>query len=354
MWRNYVTSPRSSTVGLLHSRMGMTNSLRLLVALGWALRLIHYLRDPSVWHDEAALIVNVLRHDFCELLGPPQWNEAAPPLFLWLERVVVLVLGDSPFALRLIPLLASCAALPLIAATAARRLPARGAFWAVLLVAVSDRLLWHACEAKPYSLDVMLAALMLFAFDRTEHWPLSRRLIGLMIFSPFAIFLSYPACFLCGGLWLALYSASVSHPLACAAGFLGSPQRKQGVVRYSLGHAALFFGCSVIIGASFLLLYFGPIRAQRTGSMEGCWLTHFPNWTRPWTVPWWSVMSTLEVLRYNFKPFGSLLIGFAVIGGVTWWRRDRAWLILLTAPLALAWLAALIGGYPYGGSRLEA
>src|SRR5437764_7800809 len=130
----------------------MRNTLRWLVALGCGLRLFHYLRDPSVWHDEAALIVNVLRHDFWQLLGPLQWNEAAPPLFLWLERAIVLLLGDSTFALRLLPMLAGCAALILLAATAKRVLPPRGAFWSVLLFAVSDRLLWYACEATPYSL----------------------------------------------------------------------------------------------------------------------------------------------------------------------------------------------------------
>jgi hypothetical protein len=330
----------------------MTNSIRLLVALGWALRLFHFLRDPSVWHDEAALIVNVLRHDFGELLGPLLWNEAAPPLFLWLERALVMLLGDSTFALRLLPLLASCATLPLVAVTAARRLPPRGAFWAVLLVAVSDRLLWHACEAKPYSLDVFIAALMLFAYDRTTLWSLNRRLFALMVISPLVIFLSYPACCLCGGFWLTLVVGQPL-PLACAAGSLGSPQRKQGEAAGSLGHATLFLSCASVIGTAFLLLYLGPIRAQRTGPMEGCWLTHFPNWSRPWTLPWWSLMSTLEVLRYNFKPLGALYVGFVVVGGVTTWRRDRAWLVLLLAPLGLAWLGSVVGGYPYGGSRLE-
>src|SRR5260221_8624366 len=80
----------------------------LLALLGSLLRFFHCLRDPSVWHDEAALIVNVLSKDFAALLGPLEWNEAAPPLFLWLERAVVLTLGDSTYALRLIPMLASC------------------------------------------------------------------------------------------------------------------------------------------------------------------------------------------------------------------------------------------------------
>src|ERR1700748_299826 len=86
-----------------------------LGALGLALRSYHYLRNPSVWHDEAALIVNVLGKGFRELLGPLFFAEAGPPLFLWVERAVSLVLGDSTFALRLLPFLASCAGLLLFA-----------------------------------------------------------------------------------------------------------------------------------------------------------------------------------------------------------------------------------------------
>ena len=88
--------------------IGSRKSLIFVTAVGIALRLFHYLRDPSVWHDEAALVVNVLNLNFAQLLGPLMWHEASPPLFLWLERAVTLVLGDSTYALRLIPVLASC------------------------------------------------------------------------------------------------------------------------------------------------------------------------------------------------------------------------------------------------------
>src|SRR5260370_14788958 len=79
-----------------------------LVGLGLGLRLVHYVRDPSVWHDEAALIVNVLGKGFRELLGPLFLNEAGPPLFLWLERAMVLVGGEGTYVLRLGALPASC------------------------------------------------------------------------------------------------------------------------------------------------------------------------------------------------------------------------------------------------------
>src|SRR5438128_12417 len=56
-----------------------------LVLLGLALRGYHYLRGPSMWHDEAAVAVNVLDKDYQGLLGPLRFHEAAPPLFLWVE-----------------------------------------------------------------------------------------------------------------------------------------------------------------------------------------------------------------------------------------------------------------------------
>src|SRR5438552_759946 len=81
--------------------------LVLVIAAGLGLRTFHFVRDPSMWHDEAALVLNVLQSGFGELLGPLRFAEAAPPLFLWAERAVSLVFGDGTFALRLVPFVAS-------------------------------------------------------------------------------------------------------------------------------------------------------------------------------------------------------------------------------------------------------
>src|SRR5436190_24369182 len=86
----------------------------LVIVAGIALRAFHFARDPSMWHDEAALVLNVLQKSFGELLGPLRFAEAAPPLFLWVERGVILSLGDSTFALRLVPFAASCLVVVLV------------------------------------------------------------------------------------------------------------------------------------------------------------------------------------------------------------------------------------------------
>ncbi|HLW66802.1 MAG TPA: glycosyltransferase family 39 protein [Gemmataceae bacterium] len=317
-----------------YKRLLSTHATSIIVVAGCALRLYHYLRNPSVWHDEAALIVNVLDQSFLQLLGPLRWNEAGPPLFLWAERALALLLGDSTYALRLLPLLASCAGLTLFAAAVRRILSSSAVPWAVLLFACSDRLLWHACEAKPYALDVFFAAAVLFTMSRIRDWPLDGQLWLWALLSPVMIFASFPACFVIGGLFLFYL------PLV----------RRNATWQ----QRALYTLWSGIVVICFSVLYFGPIQAQRNSSMEECWTLHFPNWGRPWTLPIWSVASTAEVFRYCFLPVGNLLFPFALIGAFAFWRSEqRRWITLLAGPLALAWVAACLHGYPYGGSRLE-
>lgn len=311
----------------------MPVSIRLLVILGCGLRLFHFLRNPSVWHDEAALIDNVLRLDFTQFWGPLRWNEAAPPLFLALERAIVLTLGDSTLSVRLAPLIAGCLALWLFAGAACRLISHRGAALAVLLLVVSDRLIWHSIEAKSYSVDVLINSGLLWALAGTSTWHMTRRLGILIAICPFLMFVSYPACFMCGAAWIALAHGA----------------RREGRAAF-----AMLIVLAGVILVSFALLYFGPIHAQRTGPMEECWSGHFPDWSRPWKAPIWTVANTFEVFRYGFMPWGNLLLPVAVAGSAALWRSARqtvTW--MAAAPLVLAWLAGLMHGYPYGGSRLE-
>jgi MYXO-CTERM domain-containing protein len=306
---------------------------RLLVVLGLALRLFHFLRNPSVWHDEAAVLVNVLERNFLELLGPLRFAEAAPPLFLWAERASALLFGESTYALRLLPFLASCGSLLLLAWLAHRLLPPRAVSWAVLLFACSEMLLWHSCEAKPYALDVFAAVSLLALFVLTQGWPLGRQLFVFLPVAPLAIFLCYPGCFLCGGLLLALLPA------------VYRGRRWTSWLQYA--------GLALLIGGSFLALYFGPVRAQHNAAIESCWPRQFPDWNRPWRVPDWTFFSTLEVVRYCCEPTGTALAPLAALGALTWWRqRRRRLLVLGLAPLGLALVASFLRAYPYGGVRV--
>jgi hypothetical protein len=306
-----------------------------LLALGVALRGFHYLRDRAVWHDEAAVVVNVLSLGPGELLGPLRFHEAAPPLFLWLLKAVALALGDSSLSLRLPSFLAGVASLLLLAHVAGRLLAPRAVPWAVLLFAASEQMLWHASEAKPYALDVLAATLVLAAYAWGRGRPPAQALLAFAPLAPPLIFLSYPACFLFGALLVALLPAVW--------------RRRQ--VRTWAAYGLL----AAVTGASFLLLLCGPVRAQHDPVIHADWASCMPCWQRPWSVPGWALLSSLEVCRYCCKPLGQSLAPLALVGAAALWRRGlRGWVVLLVLPVALALLAACLHRYPYGGVRVLA
>jgi hypothetical protein len=303
------------------------------LAFGLGLRLYHYLRDPSMWHDEAALVLNVLHKGYFDLLGPLSFAEAAPPLFLWLEKTAALAFGDSTYALRLFPLLAGSAALFLFVPVARRVVRPPAVPWAILLFACSDHLLWHSCEAKPYAVDVFAATLLLATYSCTTSWALARRLLLYALLAPLLIFIAYPGCFLYGGLLVALL------PTVC--------RTRQATTCFGFAFLVL------TVFASFGLLLAGPIEAQRCETIVECWKSSFPCWERPWTVPLWTVLALLEVFRYCFEPIGQVFFLLASAGAVRLWQRGfRTVLGLLLVPLLLPLFAAYLQAYPFGGYRV--
>jgi hypothetical protein len=300
--------------------------------VGLGLRLFHYVRNPAVWHDEAALLVNVLEKSYRDLLGPLLFGEAAPPLFLWLERALSQLAGDGTAILRVVPFLASCGALLLLLWAARRCLHPEAVPWAVLLLACSNRLLWHSCEAKPYAVDVFAATVVLALFFMPAA--LDRKLLVAVALAPLLILLSYPGVFLCGGLLVALLP--------------GVHQR------HRFRTWLLYSFLTLVIVGTFLWLVYGPARAQRCNAMDQCWVGQFPPWRRPWMIPTWTLFSSLDVFRYCFEPTGHVLALAAGAGAVQLWRsRQRTTLALLLVPAALALLASFVDAYPWGGARVE-
>jgi hypothetical protein len=308
--------------------------LMAAVLAGLSLQAYHYLRRPVMWHDEAAITANILVKDFADLLGPLRYAQAAPPLFLWAERGLCLLVSDDVYALRLVPFVASCLALVLFACVARHWMPDPAAAWTVLLFGTSDRFLRHGCEVKPYAVDLLVSSAVLAAYTFTRTWPLRRRIVLYALAAPPLLWLSYPACFPYAGLLAALL-----------------PE----VWRDRRGRTALLYGCwAAVVATAFGLLVVGPIRAQHSADLDAYWSSHFPDLKHFWRVPGWVAGSTLDILHYAANPIGEFLGVFAALGAWGMWRtRQRRLLLLLAAPLGAALLAAALKAYPYGGSRLQ-
>jgi hypothetical protein len=302
----------------------------IAVAAGLLLRAWHLAADHTVWYDEAVLLANVLNKGYGQLLGPLEHAVAAPPLFLWLLRLVGETCGDVPRCWRLEPFVCGCALLLVSVPLARRVLPPAAVAPAVALVAWSDNLVWHSVIVKPYSGDALLAALLLYAFVVTDGWAAARRLWWLAAATPFVLGVSYPAMFIVGGLLLALLPDAVKER----------------------ARPAWLVAAAAAVGM-LALLYLGPITAQRVPGLVKEWQSHYPDFARPWTVPWWVVRHTAQVFQFTFNPSGFALFALAPVGMWTTWRAGcRGLVVALVAPFLLAMTAAALKAYPYGFSRL--
>lgn len=303
-----------------------------LVACGVTLRILPWAGNPPVWQDEAALALNVVHLGFADYLGPLQHFQAAPPLYLIVERASLCLFDTGEMALRAPAVLAGCASLVLFALLAGRVLEPVPAALAVGLFAVSDRLVWHAAEVKPYAVDAFAAVLVAWGYVRIRDWPLGWQCALWALILPVLLWLSYPACFVASGLILVLL------PAAWRAGW---------------GGRLACLGLGLAVAGSFLALTRGPVAAQHNTVLTGFWATELADWSRPAQVPRWVMETGIDVCRYSLIPLGEVLIPVAVAGAVRLARTDRRVLALLLAPVALNLLAALAGRYPFGGGRVN-
>jgi hypothetical protein len=287
-----------------------------------------------MWGDEASAMLNVVSKDYVGLLGPLSHDSPSPILFLWLERFTLELLGDSTLALRLPPLLASVALLLWSAAMFPRWIPLAGACVSLTLLATSNRLVWHAVEAKPYAFDILAALAMPSLFFGLTTWSYWGRLLLQGVLAPLVIGLCYPGVFVMGGI------------LAATLPIGPGRSRRDRVCWVLLG--------MVVVG-SFLFVLLGPAQSQRNASVDSCWTSYFPRWHDPWSLPGWVALSWGSVPDYAFRPIGMGLAPLVLLGGILLYRRGLRRLVLaLSLPIGLAFLASLLGKYPFGGARVLA
>ncbi|MBC8163088.1 MAG: DUF2723 domain-containing protein, partial [Roseiflexaceae bacterium] len=157
---------RIQTRSVVQLRLG-TLALLALVGLGFALRL-YRLDAQSLWLDEGGTWAEVTRQSWGFLLADLMRPTAAYPLYHLLLKGWIAIVGDSEWALRLPSALAGTALVlvTVLAATEVHRHGKNARYRLILptlLAAISPYALWHAQDAKVYSLLMLVVALMLWA-----------------------------------------------------------------------------------------------------------------------------------------------------------------------------------------------
>lgn len=316
-----------------------------LLVLGVAYRLYIYLLAFPLWRDEAALALNFVGRDFRGLLGTLDNLQIAPILFLWIEKAIYQYLGGSTALLRLVPLMAGVAGLMLFDRLARRCLTPLPAALAVGCLAVAPTPVHLASTVKPYSLDLLVAGLLLtLAFGYLQAPQRLRCLAALALVIPFAIAASFPAVFVAGAVGLVLMPIVWRQAGRAARGWFAA--------FLILCMATFLIQLRFVGGASH-----DPESIAVREYMATFWKDAFLPRQPLHALHWFVRCHVGHMLSYPLAFNGGGLLGLilALLGGRALWRqRQLPLLALCLLPFALNFVAGALHRYPYAGDqRLE-
>ena len=313
-----------------------------LILLAAALR-FHGLPDDSIGPDEV-VFANNSRGTIGETLSWTRVRSSAPMLYptaLWVVQKV----ERSATGIRFLPALASTltvAAIVLLLPLAG--VPRATALLAGLLAMLSDAAIQHAQDAREYSLDTLLAVIMLFAALRALNGGKARLLLPLSLFV--APLLQYG---------LVLWGA------ALLAGLLALRWRRRPS-RAALAEAVRLTAVpAAALGAGSLVTWLLTLRWQETGWGIGSYLSGAYYGAIYYGTSFADVPGMLEfvataalnLLDYHLlDAFGGIavvaaLLAFALNRGF----RTHPLTVFFIAALAVTAVAALLDLYPLGGVR---
>ncbi len=305
----------------------------VMVIGGLILRVWHYVANHSIWYDESVLLVNVMDKDFAGLLGPLHHAVAAPPLFVWLLKLIHVTVGDVPYVWRAVPFVSGVVGLLLTVPLARKLFDPPAAVLAVGLVAVSDCAVWLGCCVKPYAGDAAIVTALLLYLKATDGWPVAKRLLLLAALAPPVLCFSYTSVFAFGALMLAML------PAVWRSG-------PRGWLAWLLAGAA--------VGGTLAVLYFGPMKEQRDSNLFREWKPYMTDFEDPAGLPFWLLRSFLGVCQFACNPSGFVLGLLAPLGVWGLWKNGRREMaIACVGMFVLALVAAGMKAYPFGQSRLS-
>ncbi|MBX3413391.1 MAG: glycosyltransferase family 39 protein [Pirellulales bacterium] len=311
------------------------------LVLGIGLRLLRYLLCCPLWGDEAYVAANFFEQSYADLLQPLRYHQVCPPLFLWTELTIVRLFGFSEYSLRLVPCLAGIATLLLFWRFASGILRGLPLLMAVAFFAVAYYPIRHGGEVKPYATDLFAAMLLMTLLGEWLRRPGEARWLWVLAtVTPLLVWLSYPSVFVAGGVGLALGWHAWRH---------GTASIRLAVVAFGITLLASFGGLQYVMAMAQYQREFGA------GGMGDYWQMAFPPVTQPIALVTWLVREhTGHIFAFPIggKNGASTLNLICFVAGVVllWRVRRRTLLLACLGPFFLAFVAASLQRYPYGGS----
>jgi 4-amino-4-deoxy-L-arabinose transferase-like glycosyltransferase len=320
------------------------------VVAGIILRVFHFIHNRSLWNDEAYLANSLIRMDFTELMqGPLAYHQKAPITYLWISRLSVLLFGKTEMALRLFSFLCGIASLFVFLPVARYFLKPLGAVVAMAILAMAGSLVFHAVEAKQYSVELLSTIVALYLYIKYHNRLDFSSLLLWGLWGAILVWFSYPVIFVLAGIAFAM----------CLSYLIKKEWNSllRSVLPFSLWLVSFAVNYFLFTykhheNSEWLLRWFadhGAFMPLPPASVSDlAWFFHTAYMTLRFSVGLLWIYFTHEnpliqlVLRMPMLP---LLLAF--IGVIALYRNNKQVLMLLTFPILFALLASGLKLFPF-------
>jgi len=156
--------------------------LSLIYLTGVIIAIYQWMFNRSFWLDEAMLANNIISRNFIELLKPLDNFTAAPPLYLWIVKLITLIAGNSEYSFRFFALI--CFVLAGICFFYYLQKRNNGVIFFVFAFALfmfNAFFIRYASELKQYMTDVLFSTLFLLLLNNYFNSKSKKNLILLLI-----------------------------------------------------------------------------------------------------------------------------------------------------------------------------
>ena len=179
-------------------------ALALVIIIGIAISIFQFLYNRSIWLDEANLALNIINRNFFELFEPLDYFQVAPIIFLQIEKLFTILIGNSEFGLRLFPLL--CYWCSIYFMYKLLKILDLNVYIVILSLSIfmfNGTIIYYSSEVKQYMADVLVLT-SLFYFTLKDYKNIKNQYYILASVGMISIFLSNvsPIILLCCGSYL--------------------------------------------------------------------------------------------------------------------------------------------------------
>lgn len=341
---------RKSIKPLQQKEYNLLTSKKLIwaiICLGMIFRITQYLYNRSLWIDEASITEAILG-SFSDIFNPfvsdpdslSHWKPSSPLGFFVISKFIVLLFGNTEYALRLFPLLCGVISLFLFYSVAKHYISPKAVPIALAIFAVSDSLIYYSSEVHSYSSDIAIALLLLLvtAYVQSKNLNLLRAIL-FGVTGGAAVWFSNPSIFILAGIGTSL--------------LLFSLIKKEWT---RIGNLSVVY---LLWAAGFLLYYFIYVGNIEKGAIVEQWKNEgafmpFPP-VSPSDIGWYirTFFTIFANPTFKFIQDGSMtaiggIAAFAfIIGCISMFSERRDKFFLLISPTLFTLLASGLNLYPF-------